>query len=416
MPITNERDQVLRYPTPVFRDMMFHEKVDSTLPKNRNPKIGQAHRDPVKYPHHKLCHVEPVSADNANDQIWHYIVDREQQDEFNWEHSTCNIGGRKFAAVERTYVTLRTAYNPATPALGSTMPLLGKNVLSDNAVTGDNSLGVEIALFGSGYVLVDRTEVRTEQQEIDNLYVVEKRIYAKKVSIASLEYDQQFGGVLPSSDTIYHRDEVVTGGSTMLTLAGAPTNAYWGLQSNGVVRTWEQLSDEWYVVNTRTIVPGTFSNGVVTVADFTTNDNYSWPAVLNTIEFMDWVKREGGEDIFPRVEMLRERYDGPCLTTVAMTWKSTPHTIAKVPQMLPTSIHYASPFFTINIPACLHPAIDLVCDIGSNDPDYTANTGSTRTTDATNYTDWPGTIVAYDEQTLFRGGYLRTTKTVTKPS
>ena len=56
-----------------------------------------------------------------------------------------------------------------------------------------------LALFGSGYVLAERDESRTESQQIDNLYVIEKRVYVKKTTMSSLGYDEAFGGVLPSS-------------------------------------------------------------------------------------------------------------------------------------------------------------------------------------------------------------------------
>ena len=38
------------------------------------------------------------------------------------------------------------------------------------------------------------------------------------------------------------------------------------------------------------------------------------------------------------------------------------------------------------------------------------------TVNATNYTDWPASITAADDQEPFRGGYLRTTRTASKPA
>ena len=415
MPLKNKLDQVLRYPTPVVGEMMFHERIDGSLPQNKIYVIGQAHWDTTRFPYHKLCYVEPVANDEDNLQYWHYLVDRDKQDEYNWERSTCSIGGRKFDSVVRTYVTLRTEFDPNTPALGSAMPVLGEVYPPLSSTSTINSLGVAIALFGTGYVLAEKDESRTDNQQIDNLYVIEKRVYVKKAVISALGYDEIFGGVLPSSVTLYHRDEVVTGGLTMLALSQLPANAYWGLQGNGVVRTWEQLSTEWYVVKEQTVVPGTFVNGVVTLASYSTNQDYDWPAVLSQIEFMDWDRRDGGVDIHPRVEMAKERYAGPCKAIVTVTWAKTPFIITKVPQMLPTSIYYSAPFFRVNVAESLHGEVALQCDIGSTDPVYSVNGGSTRTRDATNYTDWPATITAADGQKQFRGGYLRTVVTIYKP-
>lgn len=418
MAVKNEVVQVLRYPTPVVGDMMFYERVDSVLPKNRTYTLGQPHPNCEKYPNHKLCYVEPAGAMEDNLQLWHYIIDRDRQDEFNWEHSTCSIGGRKFDAVVRTYVTLRTAYSPTTPALGSAMPALGEVSPEGSSSSTVNALGVAVALFGSGYVLAEREETRTEMHQIDNLYVIEKRVYVKRSVISSLGYDSQFGKVLPTSVTLYHKDEIVSGGLSMSALAALPNNAYWGLQTNGIVVTWEQLSTEWYAVTSQTVVGGTFVDGVVAVHSYTSNDNYYWPPVLDSIEFMDWDRRDGGVDIYPRVNYAQEGYRGPCLTTTTVTWSKTPFTITKADQMLPTSIHYASPFFSLNVPECLHGAVDAQCDIGTTDPQYRQNVGSTRTTAATNYVDWDAAnpLTAYDGQTPFRGGFLRTVKVVQKPA
>ena len=135
---------------------------------------------------------------------------------------------------------------------------------------------------------------------------------------------------------------------------------------------------------------------------------------------MDWTKKDGGVEIYPALRFHPEGYQGPCKNTITRTWSKTPFTIPVVEILQPTRIYYASPYFTVNIPECLHGAVAFQCDIrDTNDPKYTQNVGSTRYFAATNPDDgntWPTTIVAYDDQEPFRGGYLRTRRVVDRPA
>ena len=84
--------------------------------------------------------------------------------------------------------------------------------------------------------------------------------------------------------------------------------------------------------------------------------------------------------------------------------------------MLSSPVTYGSPFFRLTIPACLHWAVDAQCDIGTEDPIYSQNVGSTRTTEATNHVTWPSSIISYDDQATYKGGFLRIRKTMDAPA
>ena len=395
--------------TPIVGDLLVsvtEECQRKDIPAYGTPmaEIHQRGKDP-RFANHVFTLAVPLA--NAREDMYtlYFAAPREDEDTYNWEFTQADIGGTKFDAVSRTYIVPRADFDPASPAMGSAMPNIPADQFSSYA----------------SYILAVKSQRRIEK-EFDSHFVAETRVYVRKTTITQIGADPLNGLPLSSSSTIYHKDEIVTGTTTAAQLFADPTNAYWGLQATGFQVSGRQLSSEWYEVTSEKVIGGAFSGGQVAVGTYTTNDNFYWPPVLDTIEFMDWVRKEGGTDIFPRLEFKPEGYQGPTLTTITRTWKITPFTIPVVAQMQPRRIYYASPFFTLNIPECLHGAVECVCDIGSGDATYTVNSGSLRTyaattlSDGTACTTWPATLTAFDDQEPFRGGYLRTTRVVTAPA
>ena len=343
-------------------------------------------------------------------QIVHARIPREEaQLASNWEYSTCSIGGRNFPSVQRTVILVSKAdLVPSgstmdvvacnSPAIGSAMPVETDSIFTDQ-----------------GYILADRQVVRSGMQ-LEPVFRVERRNYIVRSSRKNIGVDPLNGKPLWSETTLYYTGETVSEyGGTVDALFNAPTNAFWGTQSDGTRRTGTRLSCAWYAITTELVVAGTFSGGVVTIDSYDGQQRYTWPPVLDSIEFMDWVRRDGGVDIYPRFEFEPDGYSGPCAVTTTRTWKKTPFTDILIEQMQPTPVNYSSPFFNLHIPSCLHGAVTSVCDIGSTDPIYDENVGSSRTTPATVPTTWPATLRAYDGQTPFRGGFLRTVHIISKP-
>tara|TARA_B110000495_G_scaffold203492_1_gene227482 strand:- start:18125 stop:20044 length:1920 start_codon:yes stop_codon:yes gene_type:complete len=378
--------------TPLDTDVMFSEIGAMPDPE---PLYGSAHYDGTAWPDHKLVLIQ---ADDASGYLhkFTYVADRATQDEYNFSHTQANIGGSKYEVVKRDYVVLRSAFDPQSPLPASTMP----NTPTD--------------LFATGYVLIEK-EQRRIGKELDSLYVSETRTYAKRCSITQLGVDAFNGKALTSIETLWHKDEVVTGtATTAAALFAVPTNAYWGLQADGTQASGRQLSCHWYSITVEVVIGGPVEDGVVAVDSFTTNDNYFWPAILSYFSLFQWTRRDGGVDTYPTVKFLPEAYSGPCLTTVTRTWSPTAFTIPKVNQMMPTRVSVACPYFSLNIPECLHAEIDLTISSGTVDPEYEYII-QTEFFPATNYEVWPDTITAYDDQTPFRGGFLRTVRVVSKP-
>lgn len=362
----------------------------------------------------------PTSDGSGKEQtLVHAIIPAEaDQLATNWEWATCDIGGRKFDGITRTVIIPKASFDPATPALGSAMPISSGTTGSDYQFT------------SLGFILVNRNAARSGMQ-LEPVFRVEVREYVRKVAMVNMGIDSINGKPLRETVTLYHANEKVPGSGvvgppdTRLTAAtlfaeANANHAFWGIQSNGYENSGQQLTAQWYAITSSQVIAGTAAVvgnvTVISVSSSPSNDEYYWPPVLQHIEFMDWAKREGGEDIYPRVAFKHEEFRGPCKTLTTRSWCSVPFEIAVVEQLQPNGGHYASPFFSLSLPNCLHGLIPVECDIGSADPTYLQNTGSRRFFLPTNKVDWPSYITAYDDQEPYRGGYLRTTKVVYAPA
>lgn len=321
-------------------------------------------------------------------QITHARVPSEaEQLSSNWEYATASMGGQTYNTVVRTVVLLASEVAHDTPALGSAMPHESGSIFT-----------------GQDYILMDRQTVSGSQ--LDPVFRTERRTYMRRCTITQLGIDSLNGKALTSAETLHYATEIVTDGKTAAELFALPNHSYWGIQSNGTQRSGRQLSCAWYSVSTETIIGGSFNNGVVQVDIYTTNKDYYWPPVFESIDLHKWGRRDGGMETYPAVKFLKEGYRGDCAATITRTWSKSPFLIPVVEQMQPNSINIACPYFRINVPECLHSFVYLTITTGNNDPDYVYSV-YTENWPATNFTHWPSSIVAYDDQQPYRGGYLR---------
>lgn len=373
--------------TPLGTDIIFAEVGQMPVV---TPTYGSAHYDTTNWPNHKLAYIESADETGLLHKFW-YVANRSSQDSYNWQFSQADIGGTKFDSVERTYLTLRASFSPTTYTMGAAMP---------NTPTG---------LFSGTYILAERKQTRIGQPYLDNLYVAETLVYVKRTTIIRYDFDEFSGTDLKTTQTLYYAGELISG-TAVETVFANNTGGYFGLQSSGVYREGEQLTANWFSVLDRQIIPNGFSR------TYTASVNYSWPPVLEGIEIMDWVLKDGATRNYVRPYFSKEGYSGPCKATITEAWSSTPATVSTVTPMKPLPIHYPSPILPVSIDSCLHEAVELVSDTGSADPFYGTNVGSARTFAATTPTDWPSSILMADDQKPFRGGYLRTSITVYAPS
>jgi len=252
-----QRQSVVTFPTPNVNDILFFESVDAERVGTDIPEYGSKHPDYKKWPDHRLVHVETADDQRQNRYYrYYYAADQLDQDNDNWSYSEADIGGTKFDAVSRDYVVRRSEFSSTVPAMGSTMP------------------DVPAGKFGGTHVLAQRKQVPLNDKVLNGLYVVEQRVYVKKVPLSRLDFDEFFKTTNETKQTLYYRGEVVSeatvviGGNTIQnpTIAqlednpdnayvGSPANniPYWGMNS-GTIRTVQQLSDNWFAVTEQEVV------------------------------------------------------------------------------------------------------------------------------------------------------------------
>jgi hypothetical protein len=209
-------------------------------PEKETPAVGGTMESELgkKYAFSRIIAVDAQPGAHDVLVIQHAVIPSEtEQLASNWEHSTCDIGGRKFDAVNRTVIMLASAYSESEPAIGSALPA--------------NPQGSPD--LGSGYVLADRQATKSGLP-LEPVFRVERRSYVKKVTLSDVVVDAQTGIGSRVTTTLYYHGEIVTGTSTIQSLIADPANAFWAVQANGYAREGQQLTEKWYQVVEREII------------------------------------------------------------------------------------------------------------------------------------------------------------------
>ena len=385
------KTRIINRVTPLGTDVLFTETGAMPDPA---PEYGSAHYDTVSWPNHKLVLIKPADTSGLLYEFF-YAADRENQDLYNWEHSKANIGGQQFDSVKRTYLTLRADFNPSLPLAGESMSNVPSGVFE----------------FFDDYVLSDRTQTRTNEAELDSLYVTEIRVYVRKTTQRQTDYDEQFGKPLFTIQTLYFATEIVTGTTIAAVLFASTTDPFWGLQANGYMREGKQLSTNWYVITERQVIPTAL---VTTGRSYTTTVDFSWPAVLSNIAVDTWNRKDGGYEQYVRPIYSVDAYNGSCRALVTETFHVTAPTATAPTVMKPLPINISTPLFSVSVGPTLHTAYNLVITTGSNHPTYESTVAS-YLEPATVPTSRPASVVASDTIQPFRGGFLRKLITVYAP-
>lgn len=307
-----------------------------------------------------------------------------------WTFTQADIGGTSFDAIAITQVKPKAGYSATSPTMGT--PLAAPPL----STTGT-------------YVLAERTSQPTGNQMLDKLFVVEQLTYVRKTSVLSIDFDEYFRTANKTTQLLFYRSEIPTGQTNPIeVLSDNQNSSYWGLQSDGILRTAKQLTTNWWRVVEQEVV--NMGGAATATFQFETSVNYQWPAVLGTIFIDEWPQRNGAVARYPRIKYTEEGYSGPCRAVVTVKWKKTPHVVPAVPEPpMPIPIVMATPLFSLSVPASLHGAISINVTTGNEDPEYEYVAG-TFTFDATNYPSWSpfsasGLLVKADHQP-FRGGWL----------
>jgi hypothetical protein len=429
---STRRQRIIEFSTPKVADLVVVERKDAS--KNLrsadsadDTAYGTAHPDTTNFPNYKLALIKNEDNDQGQFQLWYYVKDRANQDDYNWEFQAAGVGSSRYDSVVRTYVLLRSSYNEASPAVNSAMPITA----NDPFETSDS------------YVLFEKKQVRSGDETLDSLYVVEQRTFVKKVPIRRIDLDETFDEPLRSKETIFYKGENPTKttifGETDNALAMAPVKntaqtfalgktatvtgsipffgtsiVTSGSDKFGILCEGRQISDNWYAVSERELIK-TDANNIVDT--YITYQNFSWPAVLDRIVVDRWTRRDGGADPVEYPIYKRGAYSGPTRVEVKIYWKDSEWNIgttadgsdtelALIKPMHPEPILFQSPIASVSVPPTLHDRFIVTASTGTGHPVYTYK-GTTWVYNATNYVDWPDSLVIQDSQRPFRGGFLR---------
>ncbi len=397
-----KRKRIINQPTPLIGDLLFYELVHPD--RLETPEYGTAHPDTVRWPDHKLVYVKPIDEVGDHYQYW-YAADRATQDLYNFEFRPFSIAGFRLDSVVRTYLNPREDFDNLVPASASTMPDL------------------PAGMFTGEWILFDIQQKRGDEI-LDSLYVVEERVYIQRYTNKEYTYDDFFGAPLYETQYVCHKDESAfdflsnpdnLDDITIEALFDAPDNAAWGLQENGKFRGGARLNDDWYLLFERdTVPPWMVDDG----RSYDTTVDFSWPAVLGGITMDVWPLRSGGQEIYPRVFLSRESYRGATRATVFQQFfkdAATGEAELGLHEVLnPTPLQFSCPFFSLSVGPTLHVGDSITITTGTTHPKYDY-AGDTWDFDASNYTDWPESMIASDELKPFRGGFLREQVTVYRP-
>ena len=435
---STRRQRIIEFSTPKVADLVVVEIKDAS--KNLksassadDTAYGTPHPDTDNFPNFKLGLIKNADDEQGQFQLWYYVKDRgegsedDSQDDYNWEFQAAGVGNSRYDSVVRTYVIARSDYNEADPVINSAMPITSSDPFE----------------LADSYVLFEKKQVRSGDETLDSLYVVEQRTYVKKVPIRRIDLDETFDEPLRSKETIFYKGE----NPTKTTIFGETDNALAmnpvkntaqtfalgkaatvtgsipffgtsivtsGSDKFGVLCEGRQISDNWYAVSERELIK-TDANNIVDT--YITYQNFSWPPVLSGIVVDRWTRRDGGADPVEYPIYKRGAYSGPTRVQVKIYWKDTPWTIgttadgsdtelALIKPMNPEPILFQSPIASVSVPPTLHERFRIVAGTGTSHPIYTYK-GTTWTYNATNYTDWPDELVIQDSQRPFRGGFLR---------
>lgn len=409
--------------TPLVGDVLFSER--KVMQAQNIPAYGTAHPLPSKWPNHKFVYARERNEPGSQRTFdFFYAADRASQDLYNFSFTQADIGGAKFDAVTRTYVTPRATWSPTAVAMGAAMP----NVPEDK--------------FPGTYVLAQRRETRIGDQVLDSLYVAEELTYVKRCTLAVIQNDDATSTRLATFSNLYYGSEVVpgSGDKTAAVLFDDPDDAFWS-SAAPIINEGRALSCEWYEITSQQVLPLrdptaiTGASGGVTgipIRSYCTTNDYSWPGVLrvnpssstldadNSITFSTVGRKHSSgnySDVKPRVVLSVPPYRGPTRMTVEEWWVASEvpcNNLPVVETLRPDEVSYQGAQYNLRIEPTLHGAFSLVDTIGSNDPRFTSGTYG-EAFPSTSPTDWPESLIADVSQSPFRGGYLVRVVTAHRP-
>lgn len=183
----------------------------------------------------------------------------------------------------------------------------------------------------------------------------------------------------------------------------------------------QPINRYWSIVTTET--PRDVS--VSGIKTYFSTTPFKWPAVLPSsglgqLEY-GTIKRKNPqtgltvEDVLYYDYELRPTWSGICKSKVELWWQREPPDFNEIQAMEPTEIVISWPIGSIRIPPCLHMDYTFFGTTGTDNPRWEFLEFS-KTIPATNYTEWPDSVIADFDVTPYKGGFRVRKITVYKPN
>lgn len=395
-PDVPERVPVISFPTPEGQsDLLFYEIRDGDVPKNKLWSYGDAHPDVAKFPNHELVFV--AAEGGAGWQRWYYAANRENQHLYNWQFTDTT----DWPQLAQTFIVRRSEFSVTT-----TYEMPPKDVIPyplEWSATGIEERPINDETLASTFVTVVVTREKIRVRAGDGTY--------SDLELVGREFDPD-----TNSTTSYRRSKVPAG-----------TVIPEGIQSDGSIIELQPVNTLWSIKNTKQAagLAGSAQKGKA-LRTFQIVTNWAWPAVLDYVRIQR-VTADPGDAFSATTGYITvpiysaDAYSGPCLATIVEEWTSklpivggnpnwntdmvgsSPQLLAPTP-LLPKSIFFDGQLLRVNVPECLHGALDFY-------------EGSfSQVFPATNYPRWPGSIVAEVDLRPSQGGWLKRTMIVDAPS
>jgi len=489
---SNRRQRVIQFTTPKVSDLVVVEVIDasktiSSADSADDSTYGSSHPDSSRFPSFKLAHIKNADDQQGQFQYWYYVKDRAEQDKYNWEFQAASASMR-YDSVVRTYILPRYGSDPdgapatgqvagtdyfeeAAPVLNTAMPTTIHDPFGQGV--GPTAVGSTSDYTDSNYILFEKKQVRSGDELLDSLYVIEQRVYVKKVPIRRIDIDAEFSVPLRTKETLYYSgqtlqktvrfkeptdevsnlspsvtvDQATKKGKDQADMWGTfresyPTDATTTTTADtyfGIYREVRQLSNNWFAVAEREIIKTSRDDAQTTnettqlneglVETYFITRDFSWPAVLNAttpVYANTWSRRNGGAETIVYPNFLRDAYSGPTKMKVEKFWNTSAFGGPQYPTfsatnlqllhpMLPETIKFQTPIVAVGIKPTLHGDVVMSVTAGSNHPVYEFENATVTYSATHNHTDWPTSLVISDSQKPFRGGYLRERITAYKP-
>tara|TARA_R110002153_G_scaffold273999_1_gene446526 strand:- start:853 stop:1911 length:1059 start_codon:yes stop_codon:yes gene_type:complete len=347
-------------------------------------EYGTSHPDTVRYPDHILVYVS-AEKDDKQGKAWidiFYAANRENQHLYNFDYQGWAAGG-KYERYTRQYLIRREDWERQ----GSLSGDLPDNAFGDVDPHEDSRL--------TGFVFFGDSMGSSGSQELDSTYVVVTRLYRKHCELSGTSFD-------PNTGESYAWTEQVVLTSDIGSLPAAAT---------GYHNVITPINCDWSVVRNQINFDINFSR------TYYTNRPFYWPAVFDSYEDYKWgpfgdVDAGCPAKYSTAYNWKRRAYNGATKVKIEESFTESSSAVSTLSApMLPSSYAYSGYKFSLSVPSCLHGVIEVDEWIFG----CSVNGRFTQSSEATNYTDWPSSLIIEDSYTPYNGGYLHRIVTAYKP-